>query len=186
MNKKILAKTLLPIATVALLGGGIASSLVACSKKQKINLVDYQLFNSNEDIYDYINENASHPSAPDSTYTVLDDSNYLYGSNNLHEGTKVQRIVFPESFSGTTEYAIILRDWIKLHFSDRYIYLMDGGTSHIIYNNGYTSINIVTDKYTIHGDGTNRTVITLANNYTMVYGFDNTPVEDDVQYTFNG
>jgi hypothetical protein len=36
MNKKILAKTLLPIATVALLGGGIASSLVACSKQDKI------------------------------------------------------------------------------------------------------------------------------------------------------
>jgi hypothetical protein len=34
MNKKILAKTLLPIATVALLGGGIASSIVlnSCSE----------------------------------------------------------------------------------------------------------------------------------------------------------
>jgi hypothetical protein len=38
MNKKILLKTLLPIATVALLGGGIASSLVltSCSNKQDV------------------------------------------------------------------------------------------------------------------------------------------------------
>jgi nitrogen fixation protein FixH len=37
MNKKILLKTLLPISTIALLGGGIASSLTltSCSKKSE-------------------------------------------------------------------------------------------------------------------------------------------------------
>jgi hypothetical protein len=41
MNKKILLKTILPIATVALLGGGIASSLIltSCSNKSEKALV---------------------------------------------------------------------------------------------------------------------------------------------------
>jgi hypothetical protein len=62
MNKKILTKTLLPIATIVLLGGGIAASLVACSKKEKITLLEHEMFNSTEDIYDYINKNASYTS----------------------------------------------------------------------------------------------------------------------------
>jgi hypothetical protein len=62
MNNKILAKTLLPIASIALIGGGIASSLVACSKQDKIILLEHEIFNSKEDIYDYINKNASHTS----------------------------------------------------------------------------------------------------------------------------
>jgi hypothetical protein len=41
MNKKILAKKLMPIATVVLIGGGIASSLVltSCSNKDPSHYV---------------------------------------------------------------------------------------------------------------------------------------------------
>jgi hypothetical protein len=41
MNKKILAKTLLPIAIVALLGGGIATSLILSSCGSKKDPSDY-------------------------------------------------------------------------------------------------------------------------------------------------
>ncbi|MDR2831066.1 MAG: hypothetical protein LBB45_08600 [Methanobrevibacter sp.] len=141
MNKKILAKTLLPIATVALLGGGIASSLVACSKKQKVELVNYQLFNSKQDIYDYINKNAHHPAAPDLSYNTLDDYSFVVNSTSLVVGvTKVQKINFPYSFItignnytvnfGTTD------DLISLVFTGDSISLKHESTSLVFYQDG--------------------------------------------------
>jgi hypothetical protein len=68
MNKKILTKTLLPISVVALLGGGIASSLIlsSCSKDKTIVL------KSNEEIIQYLQDNAQ---------TCLESQNtFLYDS----------------------------------------------------------------------------------------------------------
>jgi hypothetical protein len=137
MNKKILTKTLLPIASIALIGGGIASSLVACSKKQKVELVAYQLFNSKQDIYNYINKNASHPSAPDLTNSDLSDSIYVYNSSSLSVGANVQRITFPYSYSISESYTINFgtqNDVVSLQFTDGSIVLVDGDNQYTIYS----------------------------------------------------
>jgi hypothetical protein len=194
MNKKILAKTLLPIAAVALLGGGITSSLVACSK-QKVELVDYELFNSRQDIYDYINKNASHPSAPDLTYDVLNDYNDAAGSSSLEVGTRVQNIMFPTIAPAYDSILTIsfgtASDSISLCFYNdpgKTIELVDGDDYYLIsFGSTYSTFNFSNDKFTIYrGEHSSNAVISLADDYTTVYSIEGISAADGMSYRFNG
>jgi hypothetical protein len=65
MNKKILLKILLPISVVGLIGGGIASSLVACSNKK-----DYIVLNTKEGVMEYLDKNIQHCEEKEFKYTT--------------------------------------------------------------------------------------------------------------------
>jgi hypothetical protein len=76
MNKKMLLKTLLPIVTVALLGGGIASSLTLTScGKSKI------IFRSEDDLNSYLSK---HSSSGDEIEFAYGENGYLEDVNNYH------------------------------------------------------------------------------------------------------
>jgi hypothetical protein len=98
MNKKILAKTLLPISAIALLGGGIASSLTltSCSKKQNFSILEHDVFNSKAEIYKYINEHSSHPTVPSDLNSddISADSSSIPSSGDLQGGAPAQTISF--------------------------------------------------------------------------------------------
>jgi hypothetical protein len=109
MNKKILAKTLLPIATVALLGGGIASSLVltSCSKKSDGGIIYEGTFNSEDEIINFINNHSQNLN-----YTIPEPVGRDYSKygdlNSFNEGDKVNRIVLStSSFTNANQYEII-------------------------------------------------------------------------------
>jgi hypothetical protein len=94
MNKKILAKTLLPISTVALLGGGIASSLVltSCSKKDG-NLT----FTNIESINKYLDNHSINPLADYDDPTTIDAINTEKNACELSTGIRVQVIYFDDN-----------------------------------------------------------------------------------------
>jgi hypothetical protein len=80
MNKKILLKTLLPIFVVALLGGGIASSLTltSCSNNKK----DYIILNTREGVIEYLNKHQQH-CAPEN-FPYIDD---IFGTGHIIDAT---------------------------------------------------------------------------------------------------
>jgi hypothetical protein len=78
MNKKILAKTLLPISTIVLLGGGIASSLVLTSCGNSIT------FKSVSDVDKYISKHAVKLSTIGDTFYYNNSSGELENSDSFY------------------------------------------------------------------------------------------------------
>jgi hypothetical protein len=79
-NNKILAKTLLPISTIALLGGGIASTFVLTSCGEKATIL-----NNKAEAISYLQKHKQNTNLQrefDSEYIdpdiVIDDDNYFY------------------------------------------------------------------------------------------------------------
>jgi hypothetical protein len=100
MNKKILAKTLLPIATVALLGGGIASSLVLTSSSKDLTistqaeaakylLKHARVFPRSVFYYDENNELINADSFYDFAYPYYDKQAFINGyiSSVMYDGS---------------------------------------------------------------------------------------------------
>jgi hypothetical protein len=89
MNKKILAKTLLPIAIVAILGGGIASSLILTNCSGSSSFKQLNFFNKQQAV-SYVNKNSLYSNHNFSAPETLDD---YYSINVLPvEGALLQCI----------------------------------------------------------------------------------------------
>jgi hypothetical protein len=79
MNKKILTKTLLPISTVVLLGGGIASSLILTNCSNSIT------FKSVADVDKYLSKHAVKLSTSGYTFMYDSDSKQLDDSESFYK-----------------------------------------------------------------------------------------------------
>jgi hypothetical protein len=101
MNKKILLKTLLPISVVALLGGGIASSLILTSCGSKKDLV--LKFEDKDEVSSYLAKNQRDLSH---NFTQLSDSGYsgeiLATSSKIDNGSRICKINFPNNSLGSS------------------------------------------------------------------------------------
>jgi hypothetical protein len=103
MNKKILTKTLLPIASIALIGGGIASSLAltSCSNGTKLTSRNYAKYLDNhavkcEDATFYIN----------GSNEITDTTNFFtWLSNNYTKQVFINGII-SASFAGGSGVAV--------------------------------------------------------------------------------
>jgi hypothetical protein len=82
MNKKFLLKTLLPITSVVLIGGGIATSLVLSSCSKKVVLTSYM------QVIEYLAKNA----------VILPSGSYTYDDvEGVYEIVEYQRATFFDS-----------------------------------------------------------------------------------------